>query len=495
MTIAYRVVLIGLAVLFSFLCAGVVFGFQPLVHVLESSRVFHGVCGDTQEICAEQKHLLGQLFLVASCLTNASAIIIGYILDHHGPRMTILIGSVLFLFGNVGFSMGSNYEWLYLPSYGLLGIGGPFIFMSTLHLSEAFPRHSGLVISLLTGAFDSSSIIYELFSWLYQGTDGRIGIREFFLSYCIAPVLAFLYGLLMMPRLPFSASDTAVADDCETARDTSCGRKDDEEEKDIQSISSGATATLNSSCGNRSVISGGSDALIDENTPLLFSDSHCDYYPLRNRPLIEQISSVPYVLMVFFMCLHMLRLNFYMQTMSYQVRNLFGPEQSKGKLCAQVIQVISLFYVAAAELSSLFGLMLPIGGVIAIPPMAWLFDKFTPRVPFNLISVMTLVFGIGTLFPILWLQYASIIVFVIMRPILYTAASDYCAKAYGFRTFGQVYGLMVLMSALFGFSAYLLDYLVLNVFDGSYLAVNIIMTTLCATVGWLFPGWLYVNTK
>ena len=35
-------------------------------------------------------------------------------------------------------------EWdLFTPAYVLLAIGGPFVFLSTLHLSAAFPRYSG----------------------------------------------------------------------------------------------------------------------------------------------------------------------------------------------------------------------------------------------------------------------------------------------------------------------------------------------------------------
>lgn len=491
--VAYRIVLIALAVLFSFLCAGVVFGFQPLLHVLKASGVFHRVCNDDPDsadggaviICAEQKRLLEELFLVASCLTNASAIIIGYILDNYGPRVTILIGSVLFFCGNAGFSLAANgaHEWLYLPAYGLLGVGGPFIFMSTLHLSEAFPSHSGLIISLLTGAFDSSSIIYEFFSMIYRGTSGRIGIPEFFTAYCAIPVFSFVYGMLMMPREPFSAplSSPAGDEECcggqERAESEISNSEDDNDSIDTIVSPVKANDASNNSGGCSPLNATPLPVTMDETTPLLpQSASKQITYRLKDKRISEQISSLQYLLMVLFMCLHMLRLNFYMQTMSYQVGALFGANSR-----------------TAADLSSWFGLLLPVGGVVAIPPMAWLFDRFPPRVPFNLISAMTLLFGLLSMFPIEFLNYIAVVMFVIMRPILYTAASDYCAKAYGFRTFGQVYGLMVLMSAMFGFSAYLLSYLVENVFAGSYLVINIALTILCATFGWLFPAWLLIN--
>jgi len=48
----------------------------------------------------------------------------------------------------------------------LFATGGPLIYISSFHLANAFPRRSGLIMGLLTGAFDVSSVTFVLFYWL-----------------------------------------------------------------------------------------------------------------------------------------------------------------------------------------------------------------------------------------------------------------------------------------------------------------------------------------
>lgn len=54
----------------------------------------------------------------------------------------------------------------------------------------------------------------------------------------------------------------------------------------------------------------------------------------------------------------------------------------------------------------------------------------------------------------------DIVVLVILRPLMYTAISDYAAKTFGFQTFGTVYGLANTLSGLFGLVQWPLDVLI-----------------------------------
>lgn len=87
----------------------------------------------------------------------------------------------------------------YPIAYFLLAVGGPFIFIPSFHLSNAFPTHSGLVLSMLTGAFDSSSAIFLLYRIVYEKTGGRVGLQEWFLGYLIVPAFIFVMQVLVMP--------------------------------------------------------------------------------------------------------------------------------------------------------------------------------------------------------------------------------------------------------------------------------------------------------
>jgi len=69
-------------------------------------------------------------------------------------------------------------------------------------------------------------------------------------------------------------------------------------------------------------------------------------------------------------------------------------------------------------------------------------------------------------------QVVSIAMLTILRPLMYTAVSDFSAKTFGFETFGTVYGLANTLSGVFGLVQWPLDLLIKLPFDGNYTPVN-----------------------
>ncbi|KXN81030.1 Protein FMP42 [Leucoagaricus sp. SymC.cos] len=60
-----------------------------------------------------------------------------------------------------------------------------------MNLANTFPRHSGLILSFITGAFDSSPAIFLVYRLLYQSSFGPILFTLFIMpskSYTIASV-------------------------------------------------------------------------------------------------------------------------------------------------------------------------------------------------------------------------------------------------------------------------------------------------------------------
>ena len=80
-----------------------------------------------------------------------------------------------------------------------MGLGGPFIFISSMQLSNAFPRNSGQVLSILTGSFDASSCIFLLYRLAYYN-GFKVSPHIFFLVYLFFPVLAIVVQLWFMPK-------------------------------------------------------------------------------------------------------------------------------------------------------------------------------------------------------------------------------------------------------------------------------------------------------
>jgi len=140
------------------------------------------------------------MFTVAAVATNVAALPIGAILDHYGPRVCGLLGSVFLTLGALlmAFENILPFDGL-LFGYLFLALGGPFTYISSFQLSNAFPRNSGLILALLTGAFDASSALFLVYRVIYERSEGSFGHRKFFLGYLIVPVAIVVLQLTLMP--------------------------------------------------------------------------------------------------------------------------------------------------------------------------------------------------------------------------------------------------------------------------------------------------------
>jgi hypothetical protein len=99
----------------------------------------------------------------------------------------------------------------YILGYFFMGLGGPFIFISSMQLSNAFPRNSGQVLSILTGSFDASSCIFLLYRLAYYN-GFKVSPHTFFLAYLFFPVLSIIVQLWFMPEDSYK-SEFEIADE------------------------------------------------------------------------------------------------------------------------------------------------------------------------------------------------------------------------------------------------------------------------------------------
>ena len=168
-----RPVQVLIAIVYCLFAAGIVFGYAAIKPVLIDEGVFDNLCTE-EEIkkgtspCYQQEIRLNLMFTVAAVSTNVAALPIGTILDRYGPRVCGIIGSVFLFVGAMLFSFAKQMSGDgYTPAYFFLALGGPFVFISSFQLSNTFPQRSGLILALLTGAFDSSSALFLVFRLLY----------------------------------------------------------------------------------------------------------------------------------------------------------------------------------------------------------------------------------------------------------------------------------------------------------------------------------------
>lgn len=498
--LSVRITQIVCSITWCLLAAGPVFGFAALKPILINEGVYLEKCKApvAGESCDEQDLSLNFLFTVACMVTNISALPVGSILDSYGPKITGIIGSVIILFGGLFLQNGAYIQWFdaYLLGYTFLALGGPFVFISCFQLANSFPKNSGLILALLTGAFDSSSALFLVYRVIYFNYF-NLSLRQFFSYYLIVPVFIFACQILIMPTDSYKTVGT-LAKIAETAIDETGKPLDrqlllpedrDSAEGPSQIPQPSITETTSllmrraSLTRRASVISRASytsrtsikSVYEQDAEDKLISSSGGVFGIMHGYTITEQLKSPWFYLMTLFTTIQMLRINYFVATIKSQELYLYGDE------------------AIATKINHFFDLALPLGGLFSIPFIGLILDNVTTLKVLIILSTVSVFIGIMGL--VSWLPgtYAGIIALVVYRPFYYTAVSDFCAKVFGFDTFGTVYGTIIAFSGVCNILQQFMDKMTHEVFHKSPIPVNSTLTLL--TVVFAVTIVLYVRSQ
>lgn len=511
-----RIAQVVVAVFYCLFAAGPVFGFAALKPVLIREGVYRDRCSQNElergtNTCYGQETRLNLMFTIAAVATNICALPVGTVLDVYGPRVSGVIGSIFIAIGTLLFAFARHLPFDgYIPGYLFIALGGPFVFISSFQLSNTFPRRSGLILSLLTGAFDASSALFLVFRLINESTDGTFSVQAFFTLYLVVPLFIFVVEITLMPKTSYKTAgelvlqaEQNIVDDANDAVDPSIADREEGERQrqdrreHRQSIVSSIQELLDDNIGNRRI----DDLIFDENNPEFASrrrreqamqkqkmgkEAHTKpaakhaaggvWGVMHGASALQQIRSPWFILIALFTALQMLRINYFVATIRTQYDSLLSsPERSR-------------------RLNEFFDLALPVGGLLAIPFIGGILDNTsTPTVLAVLVSVSTTIGILGCIPGSIAIGYLNVALFVLYRPFYYTAVSDYVAKVFGFQTFGKVYGLVIALAGMCNFAQAGLDALTFKLFDRDPIPVNVALTVLVVVVGGCLVT--YVSTK
>lgn len=413
------------------------------------------------------------MFTVAAVGTNVAALPVGAILDGYGPRACGIIGSCFLAFGALFLAFAGEWAFdAYIPGYLFLALGGPFVFISSFQLSNAFPKHSGLVLALLTGAFDTSSAVFLIYRIVYQWTDGEFLPKKFFLAYLIIPFLILVVQLEIMPKSSYKTvgelpKQAANSDNIRVSETTALIR--DSRRQPRPSIASSIHGLLGSRAGSKH--------RAQEEVQRERKNAISGVWGVMHKKTIRQQFLSPWFLLItLFTVLQMLRINFFVATIRVQYEYLLSVTE-------------------AVKINTYFDYALPLGGIVSIPFIGLVLDSTSTLFVLSTLVALASVIGVLGILPYTWAAYANVSLFVLYRPFYYTAVSDYTAKVFGFRTFGTIYGLIICFSGLFNFVQRGLDALLHMTFHGNPVPVNLALlgavvlvgSALCVFVG--FKAW------
>ncbi|CAH0052551.1 unnamed protein product [Clonostachys solani] len=489
-TAAYKVsdwkrgVQVATAVVANWFASGIVFGFAALKPVLVAEGVYRDSCDDYGHDgpeafahlspryipCPRQEMRLNFIFITATITTNIACLLSGFTLDRFGRRSCWIIGCIALAMGSSLMAVSFATPGLngYIGGSMLLGLGGTFLFVPSFELANAFPKYSGLVVAVITGAFDASASVFLFYRLACEASEGRFSPQQFFFAYLLVPATILVAEILIMP--PHSYHTTAeLAAKIEKAQD---------ETRDAHS-SDGEIADDNLLVR---VQSGRSDrrTKLDQIEEIVGDAQHREarvrveeerqgnsgvWGMLHGMPAHRQMRTPWYVLILLLTVLQMVRMNYFIATIRSQYRYMLGSEE-RG-------QQINQFFDAA----------LPIGGVLSTPFIGLLLNNLSVPTTFSILTVFMVVIGVFNCIPSLWAGYVTVVAFVIFRPLYYSAISDYATKVFGFATFGRIYGTLICFSGVVNFAQSGLDALTNGPLGGDPTPVNAVSAGLGTMIG------------
>ena len=407
------------------------------------------------------------MFTTAAVATNVCALPVGTVLDRYGPRVSGIIGSILLTIGTLLMAFATQLPFdAYIPGYLFLALGGPFVFISSFQLSNTFPQRSGLILALLTGAFDSSSAIFLFYRLIYSASRGSFTLQKFFLVYLIVPIFIIVVQIFVMPANSYKTVGELITQVEERTEETDPTAEDMARWRQHRdSVVSETTTLLGKSATKQQT---------EEEQKKQISGV---WGALHGRSALQQIMTPWFILVALFTVVQMTRINYFVATVWTQYQYMLHS------------------YDLAELINHVFDVALPVGGILSIPFIGLVLDNTSTPFTLGLLVFVATAIGVLGVLPFMWAAYGNIILFVLYRPLYYTAVSDYAAKVFGFQTFGKVYGLIICLAGLLNFSQSGLDAMTHKVFHRDPLPVNIILLVIALTVGVALVGYVYHQSK
>ena len=400
------------ASIYCLFAAGVVFGFAAIKPVLLEEGVYRNQCtqqelDDGVLVCYGQELRLNLMFTVAAVSTNVVALPVGTILDRFGPRVSGILGAIFITVGSVLFAFAADLPFdAYIPGYLFLALGGPFIFISSFQLSNTFPQYSGLILALLTGAFDTSSAVFLVYRLIYQGTDGAFSPKKFFLIYLIVPAYILIVQIFFMPSTSYKTVGELTQTVETTVNDVVHDSDDEiEDERMVQQLRDARRIHRDSIVSQITELLGTKDATDQTKEEVKKKNISGVWGALHGKSASEQIRTPWFILITLFTVLQMLRINYFVATIRSQYTYLF---HSAAK---------------AEEINNFFDIALPVGGVLSVPFIGLLLDNTSTTFCMGMLVTIATTIGVLGVIPQAWAAYANICLFVVYRPLYYTAVS------------------------------------------------------------------------
>ncbi|KAI1386134.1 putative MFS transporter [Hypoxylon trugodes] len=494
---AKRAAQVGFAIVACWFAAGIVYGFASLKPVLIEEGVYGDLCppsdinsndentGDGSEKvpCAAQDMRLNLFFIAASITTNTSSLAAGWVLDRYGRRLCYIISGFFMIAGCILMGLAFQIPEFdgYLIANILLSLGGTFVFVPSFQLANAFPKYSGVIVALVTGAFDGSAAIFLFYRLAWEASGRTFAPATFFFAYTVVGVLLLIGEWAIMPPRAYH-STPELERKLEKAQDATRDVHDSDDELE----SPGEIRRIRSARAERRLSKleqieelVGDETLREDRIQAEEERQEASgiWGVLHGIPAHRQMLTPWFALLLLLTVLQMLRMNYFIATIRSQYRYLLGSEK------------------LAEDINHVFDVALPVGGVFATPFIGLLLNNLSVATASAVLTLFIVLIGILNCLPQLWAGYGTVVAFVLFRPLYYSAVSDFATKIFGFATFGRIYGTITCLSGLVNFVQSGLDALTHGPLQGDPTPINAVMAAGGAILGVALTAYVLIQGR
>jgi hypothetical protein len=368
----------------------------------------------------------------------------------------------------------------YVLANVFLALGGTFIFVPAFSISNAFPKFAGTIVATVTGAFDASAAVFLFYRLAYEASDGAFTPERCFFAYLIVPAVILVAQFTLMTPDGYKSVpqlEAKIEKEEDATRDVH-DSDDDLSDTEVRRLRAERRERRESKLAELDKLLG--DAEFREAREHKQEERHQAsgvWGAMHGKSVYEQMTSPWFILINLLTVLQMLRMNFFIATIRSQYEYMLGSQ------------------AAARKINTFFDAALPIGGVAATPFIGLLLDSISTANMLSILVALTTAVGVLGSLPYVWAGYANVILFVLLRPLYYSAMSDYATKVFGFATFGKIYGTIICLSGLVNLCQPLIDAVNYEVFDGNPIPINLILCGLGLLFGVMLVVFVHIQGR
>ncbi|XP_076001616.1 equilibrative nucleobase transporter 1-like [Genypterus blacodes] len=466
---------------------GIIYGGPSLVVVLKVDGYFAEHCANVtgknhtvSTDCSLQDVQFSRVMSAAFFFNHFMRLPIGFFFDHYGTMATRLIGIFLYICGTLLFTLSNTESSVLLyPAMSCLITSGSIFYTTNAQVGNLFDLYRCTVISIYSGAFDSSSAVTFLIKLLHER---GVSISSTFLFLSLCSIIHLLRTIFLMPRgqIPYPLPEMYTYGlSCPTERrgraEEECGRNEETMKEEQTQRESEKKEE-------------------DEISPLTFKAK------VLHEPMQNEVASFRSCVLSWLFLWHLLWviITIFCQSIYLSTVNL-----SLTRLAQNDLNIVSHY-------TNVYG-VIQIFGVVLAPLNSYIMDrhKHKPLAPgetpheaqlratslaFFFTSSQCLLFCVCFSCPILPLQYLTFFLQVINSTCFYGGHQSFVSITFPISHFGKLSGVAISITALVLLLQFQLLNLIQHQLHGDPLYVYVVVT-LMSLFTFTHPVHLYLHHK